>query len=533
MPAMDGGEKERSAAGAWLRYRAPLGWGLLGGLLYGAAFTLVLRWTWSWWLPPALALAGVGCLLRALAGAGFRTGLAAAALGHAAAAAVALWWMNCITPPAYLGIVAYLALYGALFGAAAGLLGCWAGRWALPFLLAALWTALEFARAKLFTGFPWMLAGSVWAGSPPAMGVADLGGVWLVTFLTILCPALFLTVKSKRRLLPQTLAVLVALAALTYGVVRSHRPPPTAHRLPSLRVAAVQPLVPFKVGPKADPEAMLREQRLLCAQVEPGSIDLLVWSETMVPGDLLEEIPGTLAPLARGKRCHLLAGGVVHEKDAAGNRTGRAFNSAVLLDPEGKPVGSYEKRHLVPFGEYVPLGGKFPGAKAIFELIGTVFTPAEKEAPLPEVAGVRLGVNICYEDAFPELARRDAARGAGLLVNLTNDSWFRRSSEARQHLALAALRSVETRRPMVRATNTGISALIGADGRVTVPPGGGLWERGLVRMEVAIPERRGTVYLAVGDLFAWLCVAASAIAVAAGGMTRTDTDVHGPAQTQH
>jgi apolipoprotein N-acyltransferase len=349
------------------------------------------------------------------------------------------------------------------------------------------------------------------------MGIADLGGVWLVTFVTILCPALFLTTKSKRRFVPQILAAALVLVVQAYGVARSHRPPPTAGRLPPLRIAAVQPLVPFKVGPKADPEAMLREQRHLTAQVEPGSVDLIVWSETMVPGDLLEEIPETLAPVAREKRCFLLAGGVVHEKDAAGNLTGRAFNSAVLLDPQGRLAGRYDKRHLVPFGEYVPLGGKFPGARAIFDLIGTVFTPAETEAPLPEIAGVKLGVNICYEDAFPEIPRRDAARGARLLVNLTNDSWFRQTSEARQHLALAALRAVETRTPMVRATNTGITALIDADGRVTVPPGGGLWEKGLLRMEIAVPECRSTAYLAVGDLFAWLCVAASVIAAVFSG----------------
>jgi len=271
----------------------------------------------------------------------------------------------------------------------------------------------------------------------------------------------------------------------------------------------VQPLVPFKVGPKADPAEMLREQQAILAGVEPCSADLLVWSETMVPGDLLEETPEYLAPAAREKRCCFLAGGVVHETDASGERTGRAFNSALLLDPQGEVAGRYDKRHLVPFGEYVPFGGRFPGAKHIFDLIGTVFTAPDGERPLPEAGGVALGVSICYEDCFPYISRRDARRGAGLLVNLTNDSWFRRSSEARQHLALGAFRAVETRRPLARATNTGISALIDSDGRITVPPNGGLWEKGLVRMDVALAPRAPTVCMAIGDFFAWLALIAA------------------------
>jgi apolipoprotein N-acyltransferase len=123
-------------------------------------------------------------------------------------------------------------------------------------------------------------------------------------------------------------------------------------------------------------------------------------------------------------------------------------------------------------------------------------------------AGLRLGISICYEDCFPELSRSDARRGAALLVNLTNDSWFRRSPEARQHLALAAFRAVETRRPLVRATNTGISALVSANGSIAVPAHGGLWEKGLVRMSPVVPvagRRAETIYVLWGDFFGWGC----------------------------
>jgi apolipoprotein N-acyltransferase len=498
--------------------RRQLAAAVLGGALHGLSFNLVLRPGAAGWLAPPLGLAGLGLFLWSFrGGADPRRGTLLGAASMAAAAATGLFWMSCITFPAYLGIVVYLALYGAAFGAGAAVIRRGAGGWAFPWLAAALWAALEFLRARAFTGFPWLLAGSVWAGLPAAMGLADLGGVFLVSFATVLVAALVAAEKPEGLRRRGVLAAAAALAALGYGLASSsvHRPASADQPSPPLAVAAVQPLVPFKVGPKADPEAMLREQQALTAPIEPGSIALLIWSETMVPGDLLEEAPGRLAPIARAKRCHFLAGGVIHEKDAD-----RAFNSAILLAPDGRIVGRYDKRHLVPFGEYVPWGGHFPGAGGIFQLIGTTFTPGDAARPLPALDGVPLGLSICYEDAFPHLARRDAARGARLLVNLTNDSWFRRSSEARQHLALSAFRAVETRRPLVRATNTGITAMADADGRITAPAEGALWQKGLARFQVPVAAERRTLYVRAGDAFAWACVAAAAAALLAGILHR-------------
>jgi apolipoprotein N-acyltransferase len=402
----------------------------LGGAIYGAAFNLVLLPAPAGWLSPMLALVGLGLFLRSLRAAGsIPRGALLGFLGYLAAGAVGLFWMRCITFPAYLGIALYVALYGAVFGALAALLRRRVPAAAFPLLAAALWAALEWVRAWAFTGFPWMLAGSVWAGIPEAMGAADLGGVYLVSFWTVLVPALIVAERPERRWLRAAIAAGAILLAFGYGFLSQSFPDPRA-RL-SLRVAAVQPLVPFKVGPDADHDKMLGDQLELSRQLEPGWAQLLVWSETMVPEDLLEQVGPVLAPLAREKRCYFLAGGVIHEgKDAAGEWTGGFWNSAVLVSPEGEVLGRYDKRHLVPFGEFVPFGGRFPGADYVFDLIGTVFTPGE-ERPLPAIGDRPLAVNICYEDCFPYLARRDVRRGARLLVNLTNDSWFRQSSEAR------------------------------------------------------------------------------------------------------
>ncbi len=513
-----------SAGGAQSRELYPSVVAGIGGAVFGAGVNLVCLPGPAGWLSPLLAMVGLGLALRSLRSAAtVRRGALLGAAAYLCAAAVGLFWMRCITVPAYVGIVLYIAIYGLAFGALIVPVRRNVPAWLFPWMAAALWVALEWVRSWAFTGFPWMLAGSVWAGLPLAMGPADLGGVHLVGFLTVLVPALIVARRPERRWVRAAIAATVIFLSMGYGWARlgPSRPASPVTRPDVLRIAAVQPLVPFKVGPHANRDKMLGEQLQLSAQLEPGTADLLVWSETMVPGDLAEQAGALMAPLAREKRCCFLAGGVIHEgKAESGEWTGRSWNSAVLVSPEGGTPGRYDKRHLVPFGEFVPFGGHFPGSDHVFRLIGTVFTPGD-EHPLAAVGDAPVAVNICYEDCFPYLARHDARRGARLMVNLTNDSWFRQSAEARQHLALASFRAVETRTPLVRATNTGISALIDADGRITQPPEGGLWKKGLVRMEVAVAASpRGTIFVTVGDAFAWLCAAAAFVVVAAGFFRR-------------
>ncbi len=489
--------------------------GLLGALIHGLAFKLVLLQDYFlWMLAPIVGLVGLGAFIWSLRGTSTSKGLTLGFLGWGAAAAAGLYWMSAVTWVGYGLLIFYFALFGAIFGMVAVLLRAGSGSRSWTLLVPALWTAMEYARAKLFTGFPWMLSGSLFADVPWATNVADIGGVYLVSFACVLLTCVLVCRKPARRLLRLAAVLGIAGTCVGYGAFRNL----TASREAQiLRVAAIQPKIPFKVGPRKNFKAQLAEQLGLSAKIAPGDVDLIIWSETMVPGSLLEQVQPILAPLAREKKCYLLAGGVVRQKDKAGRGTGVAFNSAVLISPEGKMVGRYDKRHLVPFGEYVPLEGRLPGAGRIFELIGTIFTPGPAHQKLPEVRTVPLGVNICFEDVFPSIARDDAKRGARVLVNLTNDSWFKdTTSEARQHLALSALRAAETRRPLLRATNTGISALITPDGQVTVPEHGGLWDKGVVRMDVPVAPTSTTGYMISGDLFAWLCAAATVLGLAAG-----------------
>jgi apolipoprotein N-acyltransferase len=188
---------------------------------------------------------------------------------------------------------------------------------------------------------------------------------------------------------------------------------------------------------------------------------------------------------------------------------------AKMLDPEGRLALRYHKIRLVPFGEYVPvqsvltLGGRF-SAKLVQE-VGE-FTPGQDFA-IGQVDGHPIAAFICYEAIFPDLVREFAARGAQLLVNITNDGWYGRTSAPYQHFAMAKFRAVENERYLVRAANTGITAVVDAHGRVLEQTG--LFERGMLVRDVPLLTG-STFYSRHGDLFAWSCLAVAAALTAAG-----------------
>ena len=176
------------------------------------------------------------------------------------------------------------------------------------------------------------------------------------------------------------------------------------------------------------------------------------------------------------------------------------MNSAFLLQPDGTLSGRYDKVHLVPYGEYVPLRRLFPFIGKLVAGVGD-FRPGKGFYPLT-IDGHRLGVLICYEAIFPEAARDYKRKGAELLVNITNDAWFGRTSAPYQHLSMTVFRAIENRLYLVRAANTGISAIIDPTGEILSRTG--LFERTVLKGEVKIIDER-TFYAAYGDLFVYLC----------------------------
>jgi apolipoprotein N-acyltransferase len=414
----------------------------------------------------------------------------------------------------YAVMVLYLSLYPALFGltfAALGrrsiLLACVSA----PFL----WVAAEFARTHFpFIGFPWNLLGYSAASNPGLVQLTTLTGIYGLSFFVAAVNSFgaYVNETSSRTktLLALALGFVIAGAAYFAGV--GWLPKALATRAATL----VQPNFPEL--PSYPPDwhernaADLDELERLSVEAarrnrardgRPDEPVLLIWPEVPAPFYFLEpKFSERVQRVVHDSAAFFLVG-VVEWKLGAGNRY-EPYNSAILVEPGGTRVFEYDKIHLVPYGEYVPLRewlGIF--GKLVAEVgdyrAGTAFSVGQ----LP--AG-KFGVFICYEAVFPNLVRRFTVGGAELLINISNDGWYGRSAAPEQHLAMARVRAVENRRWLLRATNNGHT--------VSVDPYGRL----VARLET---DRRGvlrapydfrsdlTLYALWGDYFAWMCVAAS------------------------
>lgn len=446
---------------------------LAGGLLWALAFR-----QHALLLAPWVALAPLVLLLGHP-----RAGLLAWVYGFAFWAASIYW----IAPTLHtfgglpwavaVPLLGLLAAYLALFHAAFGLLGkrFWrrpGAGWALVGL-PALWVALEQLRGWLFSGFPWNLTGYAWVGVPGALPLASWMGVFGVSFVVMLANTGVALALVRRRFEAAAVAFLVPLLLLALAGRRATAEAPL--ELPSLPVRVVQPNIPNQVEPRA--EVVLANYRDLLElsreACQPGS--LVVWPESAawpfvyVQDRRLERGVEELAE--RG--CALLFNSV---QPAAGGY----YNSVYLVDAGGVR-GRYDKRHLVPFGEYVPLRGVFSFLDKLARNAGEYLTGRQVE--LLPWRGQRIGVAICFEITFPGEVSELVRDGASLLVTVTNDAWYGDTSAPWQHLTAARFRAAENRRFLLRAAITGVSAIIAPDGSVVGELG--VFERGLLRARVA------------------------------------------------
>jgi len=335
-----------------------------------------------------------------------------------------------------------------------------------------LWTGLEYARTHTFFSFPWVLLGYSQQALLPFAQLASIAAVYGVSLLVCSVSALLALAAVDPRARARRAALgsiaLVVGAAWGWGSWQMGRPVAETGRV---KVGLVQGGV--RQEDKWVPEyasANVGRHLQLTERAADAGARLVVWPESAVPF-LFDEDPGLAALLreaVRRRGVYLFFGNDDRER-LPGQR--RIYVGAKLLDPSGELVARYHKIHLVPFGEYVPLqplftlGGRF-AAKLVQEV--SDFTPGA-EATTGVVDGHRVGGFICYEAIFPSLVRRFAAGGAELLVNVTNDAWYGTTSAPHQHLAMAAFRAIENRRYLVRAANTGISAVVDPRGRVIEP----------------------------------------------------------------
>jgi apolipoprotein N-acyltransferase len=342
---------------------------------------------------------------------------------------------------------------------------------------------------------------------PVAIQVSDVGGPLLLTgLLTAANAGLYTLVRSVVERRPAyrepALALGLWVLSLGYGAYRLHEVDARSEAAPKLRVGIVQANMGLSEKREDPDESLRRHLEQSEALTGAGPLDLLVWPETAY-GWYIPERTRVVRQLVFDDRVHVptLFGGL-SRREVNGQK--RPFNTAFLADARGILLGSYDKRYLLAFGEYIPLGEWFPFLYELSPNSGR-FAPGTHTEPLA-LGPYRLSVLICYEDILPGFVRgvvRDAA--PHLLVNLSNDAWFGDTHEPHQHLALAKLRAVEHHRALVRATNSGVSAVIDPAGRVVTESG--VFTRENLRAEV--PLLQGAyAYAHLGDFPALLSVLA-------------------------
>jgi apolipoprotein N-acyltransferase len=393
-------------------------------------------------------------------------------------------------------LAAYLALYHAVFA--------WLGskiwrRWiaARILVLPALWVALEWLRTYLGGGFPWNLAGYSWVDVPGALPLSAWIGAYGISFLVLLTSVSVAAAIQRRRWEPAAIGLLVPLLLLPLAGRWSLRQDALALReMPDFghAVRLLQPNIANLV--EYDEAAVIHNYqkviRLSEESCQPGA--LVVWPESAAWPFLYRRSPLLDADLTRltDRGCTVLFN--------SGWPVGDTFyNSAFLVSPSGE-VDRYDKRHLVPFGEYVPFRGVFGWMDKLARNAGEM-RPADRTVLLPW-GGEKIGMAICYEVVFPSEVAAEVQQGATLLVTITNDAWYGDTSAPWQHFRAARFRAAESRRPLLRAAITGVSAWVDPDGSVREELG--VNQEGIIRARV-LGQRRLTPFSRCPWLVPFLC----------------------------
>jgi apolipoprotein N-acyltransferase len=411
----------------------------------------------------------------------------------------------------------------------------------LALLLASAWTTQEWLRGWVFSGWGWNGLGVALHANWPLIQIAEFTGIAGLSFTVAFANVIALT--TVRRLILEarahamrphfdlTLTMAAIVGVLTFGVHTVQISPSTK----PLRVAAVQANIPQnqKFDPQFTRKIFDQFARLseIALQSNPPP-DLLIWPESSMPGPVLEDRESYqfVMNLSASTKSDLLMGTIDEEE-------GHAYNAALLVSEGGEQVQLYRKLHLVPFGEFVPGRHWVPLlARIIGDQVPGDFDAGKDRTVFRLTNGdAQVAPLICFEDTIGELTRKfvlptGTIPGANLLVNITNDGWFLHSAGSHQHLANAIFRCVETRRPMVRAANTGVTCFVNEFGRVTQilqDETGSTFTEGVLTGEINVPtEHELTFYTRHGELFAKLC--AGIVLVAIGvmmirGFTRAAT----------
>lgn len=412
------------------------------------------------------------------------------------------YWLIHVTLPGMLLVNLYLGIYFGLFGLGYVFFKNFPLKYKI-WLLPSLWVVLEFTRDRLFTGFGWVCLGHSQYQVLPIIQIADITGVFGVSFLIVMVNVLIKDFIENRKV-GSVPTFLVVGGVLVYGMVQLAQYSIVSGRNDQ-RITVIQPNI--AQSRKWDPSSWPGIQKKILKLTELAleeKPDVLVWPETSFPGftwqspERYEDIKNFVAR----NRVPLLLGTVTV-------RNGNYYNSAILLSEKGQEVSRYDKMHLVPFGEFLPL-------RPLLNFIEN-FVPIEDFGRGKELKVFPQGfsVAICFEDTVAPVVRALTMAGAGYLINITNDGWFKDTNEPFLHLQASIFQAVANRRAIVRAANTGVSGFIDANGAVSVfkaKDGRSVMREGLFTGPIA-PNLRISFYTRFGDVFAYLCFLIVAVAL--------------------
>ena len=425
-----------------------------------------------------------------------------------------------LLPAAICGLPAYLALYSALGFALARLL--WTRDAARLLALAASLTIGEWLRGHMLTGFPWNAFGYALTEPLALAQTMSLIGLWGMTFLAVAIfasPAVLIDSRSRtqRPWLAPVLALSLLVAMGVFGVIRLTRTP--TQYVADVKLRIMQPAISqdkrFNYSAKAD--VMSKYLALSDRATGPdnsgiGSVNVVIWPESAFPFFLSRE-PDALAQIADllPKGTVLITGAVRPPDQPPGTRVTRAYNSIYVIDHDGTLLSVYDKLHLVPFGEFLPFQTLLEkiGLQQLTKVHGG-FIPGTRRKAMDVPGMPKVLPLICYEAVFPDEIVIPSDR-PGWMVNLTNDGWFGISTGPYQHLQQSRMRAIEEGLPLVRAANTGISAVIDPLGRITGQLGLGVEGVLDARLPAAIPP---TPYSKTGDIPAAIGIALAIILAA-------------------
>ncbi len=406
----------------------------------------------------------------------------------------------------------------------------------LAFSLSAWWCCLEWCRSWFLTGLPWNYLGATQWSNLPLIQICEFTGVYGVSFLLALANVSIALLLVWRRSLPAASPAIAAILLVALSVVAGRLSAASwAKELEDSlksRIAVVQ--CDISQRRRASSEQAIEAldvcvslsdgilSKSLLEKTPPERIDLVVWPETAVPYPLLGDPNSSfsamyryrLFDLIRAYKVPFLLGSLDYGEPQGLTGLRDVYNAALLVDTKPSVADSYRKEHIVPFGEFVPLGNSFPKLNKMIGM-GRNLSRGGRFNPIEAAPGVRAGISICYEDVFPYISRRHVLNGANMLMVITNDAWYPKSSEPEQHFANAVFRAVETRLPMLRCGNSNFSCLISPEGRildsVSKNPVSGAFEperklRAAAVFEVAVPKsHKLSFHTRFGDLFVALC----------------------------